>query len=422
VRPKRRLALAVLLAAAGLAIVTYPFRATWWGGWIGAIAEAGVVGGLADWFAVTALFRRPLGLPIPHTGLIPRNWEMLATRVGTMVGDRVLTREYLAQELSKLDVAALIARAAEWASRRDLEEVTRMLGWVARELPSTAASEIVTRLQRLLVAQPLAPLVAAGLDLAREYGWVERASGALARALAEALERPDAQDAIAEMIDDLLQRYRERTAFYPRLALGLADLLGFIDRRRIVAALRSGLAEAGRDPDHPLRRQVVESVADLVVRLRTDPALIARVEGVKAELLRSSLVAELAEEAATAVRQNLLRDLARPKSEAVTWLADRLEQWREALVEDAALRVDIDQWVKARALELLDRHHSRIAALIEQGVRALGPEGAVRLIEEHAGDDLQYIRVNGTVVGGLAGGALYAMHLVLRLFYAGLRL
>jgi len=100
----------------------------------------------------------------------------------------------------------------------------------------------------------------------------------------------------------------------------------------------------------------------------------------------------------------------------VTWLADRLEQWREALVEDAALRVDIDQWVKARALELLDRHHSRIAALIEQGVRALGPEGAVRLIEEHAGDDLQYIRVNGTVVGGLAGGALYAMHLVLRLF------
>src|SRR5262245_66452496 len=199
-RPKRQLALAVLLAAAGLAIVTYPVRSPWWGGWIGAIAEAGVVGGLADWFAVTALFRRPLGLPIPHTGLIPRNWEMLAKRVGTMVGDRVLTREYLAQELSKLDVATLIARAAEWASRRELEEVTRMLlDWVARELPSTAASEIVTRLQRLLVAQPLAPLIAAGLELARDYGWVERASGSLGHALAEALERPDAQEALAGM-------------------------------------------------------------------------------------------------------------------------------------------------------------------------------------------------------------------------------
>ena len=124
-------------------------------------------------------------------------------------------------------------------------------------------------------------------------------------------------------------------------------------------------------------------------------------------------MAELAEEAATAVRQSLLRDLARPKSDAVTWLADRLEQWRQSLVEDAALRVDVDRWMKARALELLDRHHGQIAALIEQGVRALGPEGAVRLIEEHAGDDLQYIRVNGTVVGGLAGGALYVIHLLL---------
>src|SRR5712691_11050129 len=143
VRPQRRLALAVLLAAAGLAVAAFPVRATWWGGWILAVAEAGVVGGLADWFAVTALFRRPLGLPIPHTGLIPRNWELLATRVGTMVGDRVLTREYLAHELSRIDVAELIARAAQWMSRRDLEAVTRtLLKWVARELPTTAASEI----------------------------------------------------------------------------------------------------------------------------------------------------------------------------------------------------------------------------------------------------------------------------------------
>ncbi len=416
-RPKRRLALTVLLAAAGLAVVTYPVRATWWGGFLLAIAEAGIVGGLADWFAVTALFRRPLGLPIPHTGLIPRNWELLATRVGTMVGDRVLTREYLAHELSKLDVAELIARAAEWVSRRDLEEVTRLLlGWVAQELPSTAAGEVVTRLQRVLVAQPLAPLLASGLDLAGQHGWVERASGALARALAEALDRPETQAVLADLIDEVLERYRQRMTFYPRLALGMADLLGLIDRARIVAALRAGLTDAARDSNHPLRRQLVESVAELAGRLRTDVALIARVEGVKAEVLGSSLVAELAEEAATAVRQSLVRDLARPKSEAVTWLADRLEQWRQSLVEDAALRVDVDHWVKARALELLDRHHGRIAALIEQGVRALGPEGAVRLIEEHAGDDLQYIRVNGTVVGGLAGGALYAIHLLLRWF------
>ena len=92
---QRRLALLVLLAAVALAAAAIPFRATWWGGWILAIAEAGIVGGLADWFAVTALFRHPLGLPIPHTAIIPANWELMAERVGVMVGDRVLTKDYV---------------------------------------------------------------------------------------------------------------------------------------------------------------------------------------------------------------------------------------------------------------------------------------------------------------------------------------
>ena len=101
---RRDLALGALLAAVALAVVAFPFRDHWWGGLLLAIAEAGVVGGLADWFAVTALFRHPLGLPIPHTALVPSNWELLATRVGTMVGDRVLTKAYVAEEIGHLDL------------------------------------------------------------------------------------------------------------------------------------------------------------------------------------------------------------------------------------------------------------------------------------------------------------------------------
>jgi len=96
-------------------------------------------------------------------------------------------------------------------------------------------------------------------------------------------------------------------------------------------------------------------------------------------------------------------------------MADRLEQARARLAGDAALRGELGRWIKGRAMEVVDRHHSRMAAFIENGVRALGAEGAVRLIEEHAGEDLQYIRVNGTVVGGLTGGGLYGLHLLLRL-------
>ena len=122
---QRRLASLTLLTAVALAAAAIPFRTTWWGGWILAIAEAGIVGGLADWFAVTALFRHPLGVPVPHTAIIPANWELLAERVGTMVGDRVLTKEYVIDEISRFDLADLIARAASHVKPDDLESAVR---------------------------------------------------------------------------------------------------------------------------------------------------------------------------------------------------------------------------------------------------------------------------------------------------------
>ena len=415
-RPKRRLALAVLLAASALAIAAVPFRQTWWGGWILAVAEAGIVGGLADWFAVTAIFRRPLGLPIPHTGVIPANWELLAWRVGTMVGDRVLTREYVAHEIGGLDVADLLARGALRVTRDEIQAVTRTLArWLADELPPLSGADAVARLRSVLHRWRLAPALAQAIELAREHGWDDRLIAALAQAVSEALERPVFREAVAEAVDDLLQRYRQRVGLYPRLLLDVASLFGVVDRDRIVAALGAGLREIAHDPGHPLRRQIEDVVAGLPRQLREDPAMQARVEAVKTELLDGELVTRLAEEALEGVRRALTADLAGAESHVVEWIVERLDEGRRRLAGDAALRTELDRWLKARAIQLVDRYHGRIAAFIENGVRALGPEGAVRLIEEHAGDDLQYIRVNGTLVGGLAGGALYGLHLLLRM-------
>ena len=146
-----------------------------------------------------------------------------------------------------------------------------------------------------------------------------------------------------------------------------------------------------------------------------DATLVARVEAAKRELLNTPAVVTLLDDLAGSLRRTLLADLAADRSEAVAWIATRLERARQALVSDAVLRVEIAAWIRTRVAELVERYHGQIARFIENGVRALGPEGAVRLIEEHAGDDLQYIRVNGTVVGGLAGGAIYGIHLLLRL-------
>src|SRR5262249_51745490 len=141
--PRRRLALAALLAAVGLAVASFPFRATWWGGWVLAVAEAGIVGGLADWFAGTALFRHPLGLPIPHTALIPANWELMAERVGVMVGNRVLTKEYVTREVSRFDVADLLARLAARVKPGDVQDAVHAVArWAAEQLSPAAAADL----------------------------------------------------------------------------------------------------------------------------------------------------------------------------------------------------------------------------------------------------------------------------------------
>jgi uncharacterized membrane-anchored protein YjiN (DUF445 family) len=410
------LALVVLLTAAGLAVAAFPSRNTWWGGWILAVAEAGVVGGLADWFAVTALFRHPLGIPIPHTALIPANWQLMAARVGTMVGNRVLTAEYVIHEIERVDVADLLARGALHLNRMEIESVAgAVLRWASGQLTSESAAELAAWLRRMLLGQPVAPILAEALEVVQRHGWDQRAIETVARALVVALERPRFREAVIDLVDGVVRRYRERMGTYPSFLIGLANLLGLIDRDRLVAALAAALRKVAEDPDDPLRRQLSAALGDLPGRLRAEPDLAARVEAAKAELLNSAAVTKLFADAAGALQAALSADVSGQRSELVAWVAAQLERARRAVASDAALRRDLDRWLKTQAAALVERYQERVAAFIERGVHALGAEGAVRLIEEHAGDDLQYIRVNGTVVGGLAGGAIYAVHLLLRL-------
>lgn len=413
---QRRLALLVLLAAVALAVAAVPFRTTWWGGWILAIAEAGIVGGLADWFAVTALFRHPLGLPIPHTAIIPTNWELMAERVGVMVGDRVLTKDYVRREVARFDLADLLARGAERLRPADLASAVRaVVRWAAQEVSPTATGDLAGWLTRLVRAQPIAPVLATALEIARKQGWDQRLIEALAEALIDALDRPDFRTAVGDVVDEVLAGYRAQMSLYPRFLIGLASTFGLIDRERIVSALHDALKKIAGDPDDPLRVRLTETLAALPGRLRAEPDLAARLETAKVELLASPALARLIENVADGLRRALMTDLQAESSEVVDWITARLDRARRALAEDAELRRGLDRWLKERVTEAVDRYHDRIARFIERGVHALGPEGAVRMIEEHAGDDLQYIRVNGTVVGGLAGGGLYAIHFLLEL-------
>jgi uncharacterized membrane-anchored protein YjiN (DUF445 family) len=198
--------------------------------------------------------------------------------------------------------------------------------------------------------------------------------------------------------------------------VGLADVFGLIDRDRLVSALAAALNRCAERPDDPLRRRIAELVVGLPARLRTDAELAERVDATAREVLESKALRDLVHDAVVELRAELVADLDRPRSRAVAWVTGRLETARRALVDDPALRVDLEARIRRSVITLVERYQDRIAGFIEKGVQALGPEGAVRLVEEQAGDDLQYIRVNGTVVGGLAGGAIYALHLLLHAF------
>src|SRR5262249_16578256 len=188
-----------------------------------------------------------------------------------------------------------------------------------------------------------------------------------------------------------------------------------IDRARFLTAFQAGLRQVVGEPDHPVRLRIADAITELPARLRADRRLAERVEAAKRDFLSTPMATHVVEDAAAALHRAVLADIERPRSEGRDWIVERLDRAPRALAAAEGLRAGLDRWAKTRVLEAVERYHERIAEFIENGVRALGPDGAVRLIEEHAGDDLQYIRVNGTVVGGLAGGLLHAIRLALGL-------
>ena len=237
-------------------------------------------------------------------------------------------------------------------------------------------------LRRALGEHPVAPLLADVLDVARRHGWDERVIEGLAGVLVDALDRPDFRAAVGELVDGVMDSYRQRMGMYPGILVSLANLFGLIDRDRLVAALHAALRKVAHDPDDPLRRRLSEALAELPPRLRDAADLGPRVEKAKVELLSSPAVTRLLADAAAGLHRMLLADLTRHDSGVVAWVTAQIERVRRALAEDEALRRDLDRWAKTQATTLVGRYQGRIADFIERGVHALGPEGAVRLIEE----------------------------------------
>jgi uncharacterized membrane-anchored protein YjiN (DUF445 family) len=394
-------ATALLASTAALFLVARHFEPSHWAwGYVAAFAAAATVGGLADWYAVIALFRRPLGLPIPHTAIIPRNHLRIADTLGSFIESNFLAAEPVEARLREVDFAALVA---EWLS--DRERAHALADFALRLLPQTLGAieqsglkgflgkRIMTELERV----ELAPLAAGLLSAVTEKGRHQRLLDELLAALEKVLGNEETLAAMREKIR------KELPALF-NLYRADAYLL-----RKIVASTNAFLQDARADRHHPLRVEFDEFVTGFIERLRTSPEFAQRAEGLKRDMLARPEIVAIAEGAWDSLRTFLERDAQDADGQIGRQLEILLVETGAQLARDPGIRGEINRGMVRVLADFVQNQKSGVGRFIADQVKSWDIDMLVGRIELTVGPDLQYIRFNGTLIGGLAGLVLHVL-------------
>jgi uncharacterized membrane-anchored protein YjiN (DUF445 family) len=368
-----------------------------WVGYVEAAAEGAMVGGLADWFAVTALFRHPLGIPIPHTAIIPTRKDQLGRAIGGFVEENFLTGGVVRDKLRSVGVSG---RTAAWVtrdenaatvSRHASAAIAGAAGVMRDETVQAALEHSVTAwVERV----PLAPLAGRALELATAEGRHEELVDAAVQGGLRFLD---------EHREALRDRFgRESPWWVPET----------IDDRiftKLFDGLRGFLMEVGASPHHEFRDYLEQRVRDLAARLQTDPDLIARGEEIKRQIVTHPAVRRWTMSLWADLKSLLQRQAQDPSSQLRQRIAAEVVAVGERVAADPALQAKIDGWFEQVVMFLVEEHRHEAGDLIAHTVERWDPRDAATRVELAVGRDLQYIRINGTVVGGLAGIAIHAV-------------
>ncbi len=368
-------------------------------GWVKAFAEAAMVGGLADWFAVTALFRHPLGLPIPHTAIIPRNKDRIGEALASFLKENFLIASVVARRMRHIDLAGAAGRflrAPEGEGTRIRHGASRLIadifeGLDDERLGGIIKSAISSRLKTMDVSPVLGHALASAINEDRHVPMLEAAIRWSARVL------DSNESLIREMV-------RKRTSWILKLAgidTKLAD--------SIMDGLRKLTVEMSTDPAHPVRQKIEEALAQLANDLQTKPETRERVEALKDELLANRSISLWLDTLWQKGREAIIRAARNPDTAMAGKLGDVLKSMGTTLEGDPRIRGAINQFARRAVAGLAASYGSSIVKLVSETVRGWDARTITARLESAVGRDLQYIRINGTLVGGLVGVILYGL-------------
>lgn len=378
------------------AITSFLERRYPWLGFVRAISEAAMVGGVADWFAVTALFRHPLGVPIPHTAIIPARKDRIGRSLGGFVQANFLSHAVLTARLQAFRPSERIARwlVVPENARRISRHAASALAGAANVLKD---EDVQALIDRSLVARirrtRVAPLLGNALALVTAGDRHQRLLDEVIRLIASTVDQHE---------DLIRDRIRAETPWW------VPDAVDERIHAKVVAAIDHTLQEVDADPLHPLRKRFDDAVHQFIESLRHSPEAADKAEAIKEELLSHPVVQQFSASLWADVKEAILRRAADPDA-APGALEQGLQTAGETLLADETLQAKLDDALTTAVLTVVDQYRDGVAQFIANTVEQWDPDVTSRKIELAIGRDLQFIRINGTLVGGLVGLILYTI-------------
>ncbi|WP_407695437.1 DUF445 domain-containing protein [Sphingomonas edaphi] len=390
----------LLVVMAGVFLATRYFEPAYpWLGYVKAFAEAAMVGGLADWFAVTALFRHPLGLPIPHTAIIPRNKDRIGEALANFLKENFLIAPVVARRMRNIDLAGAVGRflqAPHGEETRIRQGASRLIADLFESLDDErlgglVKSSIANRIRNMEVSPLLGHALASAINDDRHVPMLEAAIRWMARAL----------DANEELIRDMVHKRANWVLKLASLDTKLADA--------IIEGLRKLTADMHTDPAHPVRVKAEEALAQLANDLQTKPETRERVEAMKVQLLDNQSVSLWLDTLWQKGREAIIRAARNPDAAMAGKLGEILQSMGQSLDKDARMKSAINQFARRAVSGMAASYGSSIVKLVSETVRGWDAQTITNRLESAVGRDLQYIRINGTLVGGLVGLTLHVL-------------